>query len=358
MGNKIGRNAPCPCGSGKKYKKCCLGKEDNPEYSNLLNFRTLYKEMRKAARLNECIYPDHSGCSEKIIHAHSIQNSKILARIAENGKVYMPVVKPDLSPSILHEYGRKEASVFTGFCAFHDKTVFQPIEDREFSGTVEQVFLYTYRAFALEYHRKQEAVRMQQQTFANKPSIANMPGYMIDGKTGFAMAVNDYTEEKAVFDNAILTGQYDVLTSIVWSFDGFSHFAATGGEAPSLDFESRKIQDLLDPYTPVGHIYISVFPEGNNTFAIIAWLKQHDHVFSSIKKKLNEISETEKRNYINNTLPMITENIAIRPSSWNSMSKLAKEEFSMIFYGLPELMELEGKKFDRFQKPSFDLFSA
>jgi len=25
---KIGRNAPCPCGSGKKYKKCCLPKEE------------------------------------------------------------------------------------------------------------------------------------------------------------------------------------------------------------------------------------------------------------------------------------------------------------------------------------------
>ena len=23
---KIGRNSPCPCGSGKKFKKCCLGK--------------------------------------------------------------------------------------------------------------------------------------------------------------------------------------------------------------------------------------------------------------------------------------------------------------------------------------------
>ena len=22
-GNKVGRNDPCPCGSGKKYKKCC-----------------------------------------------------------------------------------------------------------------------------------------------------------------------------------------------------------------------------------------------------------------------------------------------------------------------------------------------
>jgi preprotein translocase subunit SecA len=23
-GHKVGRNDPCPCGSGKKYKKCCL----------------------------------------------------------------------------------------------------------------------------------------------------------------------------------------------------------------------------------------------------------------------------------------------------------------------------------------------
>ncbi|WP_295026772.1 SEC-C metal-binding domain-containing protein, partial [Ruminococcus sp.] len=26
-GKKVGRNDPCPCGSGKKYKKCC-GKDE------------------------------------------------------------------------------------------------------------------------------------------------------------------------------------------------------------------------------------------------------------------------------------------------------------------------------------------
>ncbi len=26
-GPKVGRNDPCPCGSGLKYKKCCLAKE-------------------------------------------------------------------------------------------------------------------------------------------------------------------------------------------------------------------------------------------------------------------------------------------------------------------------------------------
>jgi uncharacterized protein YecA (UPF0149 family) len=24
---KVGRNDPCPCGSGKKYKHCCLKKD-------------------------------------------------------------------------------------------------------------------------------------------------------------------------------------------------------------------------------------------------------------------------------------------------------------------------------------------
>ena len=27
VGKKIGRNDPCPCGSGKKYKQCCLNKK-------------------------------------------------------------------------------------------------------------------------------------------------------------------------------------------------------------------------------------------------------------------------------------------------------------------------------------------
>jgi hypothetical protein len=34
---KVGRNAPCPCGSGKKYKRCCLQKEEqkSPEKTSL-----------------------------------------------------------------------------------------------------------------------------------------------------------------------------------------------------------------------------------------------------------------------------------------------------------------------------------
>jgi len=33
----IGRNEPCPCGSGKKYKHCCLGKAPPPRMSSLMD---------------------------------------------------------------------------------------------------------------------------------------------------------------------------------------------------------------------------------------------------------------------------------------------------------------------------------
>jgi methionyl aminopeptidase len=44
---KVGRNAPCPCGSGRKYKKCCLDSAGKPE-----NLKALYAEKYRI-RLKE-----------------------------------------------------------------------------------------------------------------------------------------------------------------------------------------------------------------------------------------------------------------------------------------------------------------
>ena len=32
---KAGRNDPCPCGSGRKYKRCCLEKDEATEHAAL-----------------------------------------------------------------------------------------------------------------------------------------------------------------------------------------------------------------------------------------------------------------------------------------------------------------------------------
>ena len=105
------------------------------------------------------------------------------------------------------------------------------------------------------------------------------------------------------------------------------------------------------------HIYICVFPCNDKTYAIIAWVKQYDNLFLSIKEKLLSLTEKEKKNYINHTLPHITENIVVKPSSWDKLSENAKDEFGMLIWGMADLMEHEGIPFDRFSEPSFDLFS-
>ena len=44
---KIARNAPCPCGSGKKYKKCCLSRQEgNRQHSvKKIRFIPVYTEL-------------------------------------------------------------------------------------------------------------------------------------------------------------------------------------------------------------------------------------------------------------------------------------------------------------------------
>jgi len=44
---KIGRNAPCPCGSGKKYKKCCLLKQaaQKPPSDSPIKYTPVYTDL-------------------------------------------------------------------------------------------------------------------------------------------------------------------------------------------------------------------------------------------------------------------------------------------------------------------------
>ncbi len=49
--SEVGRNNPCPCGSGKKYKKCCLGTAKEVAFTNYKGLEAFYpvQEARLAA---------------------------------------------------------------------------------------------------------------------------------------------------------------------------------------------------------------------------------------------------------------------------------------------------------------------
>ena len=100
-------------------------------------------------------------CSKKIIKAHTVSKSGCLAEISDETN-HVLGLKPSLSSlnknsGIVHleKIGINRASTFGGFCSFHDKELFSPIEDNEFVYTEEQCFLLAYRAVAKEQYAKQ-----------------------------------------------------------------------------------------------------------------------------------------------------------------------------------------------------------
>ncbi|MFI5334790.1 MAG: SEC-C metal-binding domain-containing protein, partial [Chlamydiales bacterium] len=62
--DKVGRNDPCPCGSGKKYKKCCEEKTKHKKFDAqiLPTEGEKAKEAVKAAKLS-------SGFFQKTVFA-------------------------------------------------------------------------------------------------------------------------------------------------------------------------------------------------------------------------------------------------------------------------------------------------
>ena len=48
---KVGRNDPCPCGSGKKYKRCCLAKEEPKAHPSAPATMVTEEEDRLTKRL-------------------------------------------------------------------------------------------------------------------------------------------------------------------------------------------------------------------------------------------------------------------------------------------------------------------
>ena len=51
--NSLGRNEPCHCGSGKKYKQCCLSKDEAAERSARTKAAEKAEKAEKAAEKDE-----------------------------------------------------------------------------------------------------------------------------------------------------------------------------------------------------------------------------------------------------------------------------------------------------------------
>ena len=82
---KISRSQPCPCGSGKKYKRCCLGHQQftsSPKKPNISRLPTSiqneYEEMEEIKRLYQAMQHLRTMELKKLEHIKSYKKARDL----------------------------------------------------------------------------------------------------------------------------------------------------------------------------------------------------------------------------------------------------------------------------------------
>lgn len=360
---KIGRNEPCPCGSGKKFKKCCFGKSEEQKYAEAII--DSQSSLKNDSRIKECLYPNHEECSERIIKAHAIQNNRILSKLALDGCVITLDGQSNLIFQGSQKKGRKIATTFTGFCSYHDKVLFQEIEDITFNCSQKQVFLLTYRTMSWHYHKKLEQINahsiFHENMLKHGYNISRNPDFK-DLVKGFAMAEVDNIVEKQSFDNCLLNKIYDQLSFCVWEIPYEISIAVSMMYGLEHDIRGVKLNDYSED-RQVKNIYLNIFPSNSNSYCIWSWLKSNDDFYSDFSNQFMELSIEDRENYLNNQLPRWTDSIVISPHLWNkwgndiqealithvnfdSLYRYMEEEISMFAY---EYMDIPWNFFDKIE---------
>jgi hypothetical protein len=326
-----GRNDRCPCGSGKKYKKCHYGRESqkpvNPFESGIA--------FRKALEHNTCYHPlAASGtCSGKAIRAHSVRRSADLSALAVDGHVNAIVADPT---ALIRSGGRLEAqlvginkaSTFTGFCNYHDTSTFAPLETRTFVADFEQCFLLFYRAWARETFTKEGSARTlsilrDTDKGRDKRAQREIQEHVALHEEGLALGLQDIRWYKQILDQALLARDFSVVSAaVVWFADALP-FACSGAFYPYHSIGGTRIQEFAED-SIADAVVVTLLNEGGRGCAVLCWLEQKSGaatLFVDSVLRMPNLADALCRVVFTKV-----ENVYSSPPWWNGLEAIQREE--------------------------------
>ncbi|RPK31749.1 YecA family protein [Paenibacillus xylanexedens] len=331
---KIGRNDLCTCGSGKKYKVCHMQLPDKPLIDPSIPVNSAIDRRMRENLIKQCVHPNQEECRGEPIKAHSIQNNRILRKLGRNGDLYMvKMVVNETSKRMNPRFkaiGRKKATTFSGFCSHHDKELFQPIEDQDFYGSEHQKFLFSYRAFSFEYHKKAEAAKLHKKNGDDKPSLYTNYEYL-GFKEGYDLSTNDNEYTKSLYDEALLSNDYVAVESVEVVLNKEVLFSVSSGFYLEYDLTGEKINDLSNPEARIHPVTLTVFPENKRTIILFSWLRDSSEIYFNFKQQLLGLKVDQLEQILNNMIPSYCENVVYNPDFIDNMNSSNKSDYLKVY---------------------------
>lgn len=323
----------------------------------------LNKELAKYNRdksIKECFHFDNTHCSGKIISSHSIQNNKCLTLLVEmvegNEGIYCfskYTVTQD-GEFQLSLIGRKTASTFSGFCAHHDQIVFESIDNNNFDFSVQQIFLYSYRAFAQSYHKNREELKgLSANTSLKERFDESVISEMIAGSE---IACRDLEKYKLLFNKMLKENDYCQLDFFVYKKKGLYPVAASSSVNLSFTPYGVKNKFLSDIYAESLPMQIVVLPEPDYTYVILTCFKNDSFHRTFLNElRFNFANSVWVEKIISSLLVYEVENTCISPYILRKMEHKEKEQLCT---EIVNSINLSCDYFERFRMSSINFFDS
>lgn len=329
----------CPCESGIKYKFCCYSKSMGSKFDTLgTNSKRIIFESRKLYREADfeiCFAFDNNICDSKIIGAHSLQNNGVLDKISLSSHIYnlvFDIVKNE--PTLnFNRIGKNRASTFLGFCRIHDKEYFSLIEDQKYEQTNIQNYLFAFRAFCFERHRKLRLKKHFTGLFQKFPQ-ATRDQSILHMYRVCELDLKDKELEYLRFKDIYEEKSFDNMESFVREIPFKVGFTGTTAVAVNVDIcgeETINIYDYdEDKFIP--SLYISVIPKEKSSLIIVSRFVEDTCYEKLIERLREEKSEEVLFKYISFCLAEFSENVYFSPKVIDSLSRNDKNIIISAFY--------------------------
>ena len=285
----------------------------------------------------------HHECTRGTISAHTVSRSGSLSAIQRDGHVYsydlrLEAIQKNGAMLTPVSTGWKTASTFPGFCGFHDKHLFMPLEDQVFTGSREQCFLIAYRSVARELHAKSASAKQSKLRLAYAAKSAVARSSITTFNKGVELGLRDSLRHKRRYDDVLTKKDWCQVKGVLIEFENIFPIQCASGIFPEADFFGREVQHLGWANETPDALTFSSFAADGKSYFLLCWLLDSDPSCLPFAAAISEIERDALPAVLASYILQVTENCHFAPAWYDSLSEVGKcwcreQSISGHFYG-------------------------
>ena len=265
-------------------------------------------------------------CRGKVIDSHTIQRKGPLERIVDaTGHVMHFEANSNDGKVNATSIGWRKASVFPGYCSFHDSNLFSPIEKGGFSGEHELCVPHAFRNICNEYYRKQaliESLEFQRNYIDRGFDLDRQINVQLSctkNIEGQQKSLEEMRNFRDIFEAAIVQEKYDAFESKCFFFKGSLDVVSSSVFQCEFDFAGNKLIDMWDLSLDSEMLSHSIVNTDDGGAIVFVWLKDKQEP-NAVVESFNNQPDDEKGDIFVQYCFVNCENTFFSDEWWNNLS--------------------------------------